>query len=121
MKRTLTGTGFLFLAALAVPLTSSTAGAEPEFPGPDKAVGFSNEVIAKIELSRELPEANGRIMRLNYLVLEPGGNVPVHSHVDRPAILYVIQGEIVEHRSDSDKPHVIRAGDPHLEIRGFKH
>ena len=34
------------------------------------------------------------------LTIEPGGVVPWHSHGDRPAIIYIAEGEIVEYASN---------------------
>ena len=39
-------------------------------------------------------------MRFRRLVIEPGGIVPWHSHDDRPAIIYVVEGEVVEYASE---------------------
>ena len=38
------------------------------------------------------------MMRVRQLEIQPGGIVPWHSHADRPALIYVVSGEIVEIR-----------------------
>ena len=32
-------------------------------------------------------------MRIRLMSIEPGGNIKVHNHINRPAVFYVIQGE----------------------------
>jgi quercetin dioxygenase-like cupin family protein len=44
-------------------------------------------------------------------VIAPGGVVPWHDHKVRPANIYVVSGEIVEHRSTCLVPIVHKAGD----------
>ena len=34
------------------------------------------------------------------LTIEPMGIVPWHSHADRPAMIYIVQGEITEYASE---------------------
>jgi len=54
-------------------------------------------------------------LRVREVVLEPGARIAVHSHESRPAIVYVIEGEVVEHRSDSKDPVIRRQGDVYFE------
>ena len=39
-------------------------------------------------------------LRFRKLTIEPGGIVPWHSHDDRPALIYVAEGEIIEYASN---------------------
>lgn len=50
-------------------------------------------------------------LRMRMLTIEPGGFVPTHYHDDRPSIVYVLQGELVEHNSFCSDPVTHRAGD----------
>lgn len=50
-------------------------------------------------------------LRMRMLTIEPGGFVPTHYHDDRPSIVYVLQGELVEHNSFCAEPVTHRAGD----------
>lgn len=58
----------------------------------------TDEVIASIDLGNGygLP---GRNLRMRRLVVQPGGVVPLHSHGERPANIYVVSGQITEYRS----------------------
>jgi quercetin dioxygenase-like cupin family protein len=50
-------------------------------------------------------------LRMRMLTIEPGGFVPTHYHDDRPSIVYVLKGELVEHNSFCADPVTHRAGD----------
>src|SRR5262245_9912249 len=49
-------------------------------------------------------------------IVEPGGIVAWHSHADRPAIIYIIEGEINEYASNCAVPITHKAGDVVAEI-----
>ena len=53
--------------------------------------------------------------------IEPGGIVPWHSHADRPALIYVEQGEIHEFASNCAAPIVHKAGDLRRETSETSH
>lgn len=89
--------------------------------GPTEAVGLTVRIIADVDLSKELPNPDGRHLRMRHFVLAPGGKIPVHSHVDRPAIMYVIKGEAIEHRSDKSEPTLIKAGEVIMETTAYSH
>ena len=62
-----------------------------------------------------------RTVRPATLTIEPGGIVPGHSHADRPAIIYIAEGEIVEYASNCADPIVHKAGDIRPETSGTAH
>ena len=48
--------------------------------------------------------------------------MPTHSHADRPAIIFIVSGEIVEHSSKCAEPIVHKAGDSIAEFGpGLEH
>ena len=50
-------------------------------------------------LGREIEGMEGRELRMRMVTMEPGGVFgPVHDHVDRPGVVYVLQGVITDHR-----------------------
>jgi quercetin dioxygenase-like cupin family protein len=55
------------------------------------------------------------------LTIEPGGIVPWHSHGDRPAIIYIAEGEIVEYASNCSVPIIHKAGEVRPETSGTSH
>jgi quercetin dioxygenase-like cupin family protein len=58
----------------------------------------TDDVIASIDLS-ERYGVPGRNLRMRRLVVQPGGVVPLYSHGDRPANIYVVDGQITEYRT----------------------
>ncbi len=107
--------------ALAISLASAPVMADEAFTGPTQGKGISNKTVGLIDLGKEFPEGAGRFMRLRRWEVAPGGVVPLHDHSNRPSMIYVLEGEIVEHRSDSKEPHVYRTGDVSVEAEGVKH
>ncbi len=92
-----------------------------DFDGPRKPVGISAVTLGAADLTGELEGLDARQLRARLWTMEPDGIVPVHTHVDRPAYVYVLEGEVTEHRSDDDKPHVYKAGDLSIEAGGVVH
>src|SRR5262249_1902860 len=76
-----------------------------------KPVGLTDTVIAMIDVEKEPANIKDRKFRMRKLTIEPGGIVPWHSHGDRPAIIYIIDGEINEYASNCAVPIVHKAGD----------
>ena len=98
-----------------------SAHAATDFKGPTKPKDISVKDLGKFGLGKELAGMEGRDVRVRLWTMKPGGIVPVHSHKDRPAQIYVLSGEVVEHRSDTDTPHVYKKGDLSLEAEGVVH
>ena len=72
--------------------------------------GVTDTVIAMIDVDKE-QGIKDRKFRMRKLVVQPGGTVPWHSHGERPAIIYVVEGQIEEHASNCAVPIVHNAGD----------
>ena len=53
----------------------------------------------------------GHQLRLRRLVVQPGGEVPVHSHENRPALIYIESGEMTEFKNTCAVPILHRAGE----------
>ena len=77
--------------------------------------------IGAVVLDGEIAEVRGRQMRARELVIEPGGVVAVHRHDARPGVAYILEGEIVEHRSDQPQPLLRKQGDAAFEKTGLTH
>ena len=54
-------------------------------------------------------------------MVQPGGVVPWHSHGDRPAIIYIVSGEITEFASNCAVPIVHKVGDAAPETKATSH
>lgn len=80
----------------------------------------TDDVIASIDLGQgyNIP---GRSLRMRRLVVEPGGVVPLHSHAERPANIYVVRGEITEYASNCQVGITHRAGEVVAEQGNVSH
>ena len=81
----------------------------------------TDTVLADIDLSREKIAAEGREFRLREFVIAPGGEVPWHDHADRPAIIYIVAGEVTEYASTCAVPILHKAGEVARESTGLQH
>jgi quercetin dioxygenase-like cupin family protein len=86
-----------------------------------KPVGVTDVTLGSIDLGKQPARIEGRELRFGKLTIEPGGIVPWHSHDDRPALIFVQQGEIVEYASNCTDPIVHKAGDIRPEVYGTSH
>jgi len=88
----------------------------------DHAVqGVTDTTLGAIDLGKEQAKIAGRELRLRKMVIQAGGVVPWHSHDDRPAVIYVAEGEIVEYASNCAVPIVHKAGETRKETYGTSH
>ena len=89
--------------------------------GPTMPSGVTDVVRSSTDLAKEPLAVQGRQFRLRQLEMQPGGVVPWHSHNDRPAMIYIVSGEVVEYASSCAVPIVHRAGDVAPEKNGTSH
>jgi quercetin dioxygenase-like cupin family protein len=83
--------------------------------------GVTDTTLGAIDLGKEQAKITGRELRFRRMVIEAGGVVPWHSHDDRPALIYVAEGEIVEYASTCAEPIVHKAGEIRAETHGTSH
>jgi quercetin dioxygenase-like cupin family protein len=86
-----------------------------------KPVGVSDVTLGSIDLGKQPAHIEGRELRFRKLTIEPDGIVPWHSHDDRPALIFVQQGAIVEYASNCEVPITHKAGDIRPEVFGTSH
>ena len=119
------------LAAAAIAVTAgfstpalagqcATPGTNALANAPTMPKGVTDTVIGSIGLGQEI-NVEGRQLRTRRLVVQPGGIVPIHSHKDRPALIYTVSGSITEHSSTCAVPIVHKAGDISREADGLSH
>ncbi len=75
------------------------------------AKGVTDTVLTSVDLAAEPVAVQGRALRLRRLTIASGGIVPYHSHANRPAIIYIMSGEITEYASTCSVPIVHKAGE----------
>ena len=121
------------IAAAAVAIATAGGFAAPAQAGQCEAAGLNalenaptmpkgvtDTVIGSINLNSEIG-VDGRQLRTRRLVVQPGGIVPLHSHKDRPALIYTLSGSITEYSSACDAPIQHKAGDISREADGLSH
>ena len=108
-------------AALAGSCPDDKMKADARQPVSLAGKGVTDTVLAAIDLEKEPANIKERQLRFRKLTIEPGGIVPWHSHGDRPAIIYIAEGEIVEYASNCSVPIVHKAGDIRPETSGTSH
>ena len=86
-----------------------------------KPVGVTDITLGSINLEKQPANIKDRELRFRKLTIEPGGIVPWHSHDDRPALIYVQQGEIVEYASNCSEPILHKVGEIRPEVSGTSH
>ncbi len=120
------GTAVIGMLGLLLPAGAGECPADKRGTDVTKAVttpakGVSDSVLAAINLANEPAKIPDRQLRLRRLVIEPGGIVPWHAHADRPAIIYIVDGEITEYASTCAVPIVHKAGEVARETHATAH
>jgi quercetin dioxygenase-like cupin family protein len=85
------------------------------------AAGVTDTTLGSIDLGKEPARIKDRELRFRKLTIEPGGVVPWHSHADRPALIYVAEGEVMEYASNCAAPIAHKAGDLRRETNEVSH
>jgi quercetin dioxygenase-like cupin family protein len=108
-------------SALAGECPADKFKADVRAPVTNAGKGVTDTVLAAIDLEKEPANIKDRQLRFRKLTIEPGGIVPWHSHGDRPAIIYIAEGEIAEYASNCSVPIMHKAGDIRPETSGTAH
>ncbi|WP_293863187.1 cupin [uncultured Alsobacter sp.] len=74
------------------------------------SVAVTRETLATVKLAgwRNVGEL---FLRTRRLTIGPRGIVPTHEHDDRPSIVYIVSGELIEHSSYCSVPIRHKAGE----------
>lgn len=113
---TICGAAFVLVsAASAGECPAGKMTADGQKPGATAHKNVTDKVIASIDLANEKIARKDYKFRMRRLVVQPGGEVAWHSHAERPAIIYVVSGTIVEYASDCAVPIKHRAGEVTIE------
>lgn len=110
-------------ALLAVAGTAAQAGecpkehrlAKPRVIDEKPDIGIKRETLESVALKgwRQVGDLH---LRLRKLTIAKGGIVPTHQHDDRPSIVIVANGWLIEHSATCAVPVVHRAGDVAAEF-----
>lgn len=88
--------------------TIQMANSEDAIPKGNK--GFTASKTTIVELGPEIDGMAGRQLRMRMLTIEPGGYIGLHSHKDRPAVVYFMQGTDEVGQADGSKK-ILHPGD----------
>ena len=128
MKRLVTTASFLALLGAAAPALAGSCPADKVVPSGQgqaksdaKAVGVTDVVVTSIDVGKEPAAIQDRLFRLRKLTVQPGGIVPWHSHGDRPALITIVTGQIVEYSSTCTVPIIHKAGESTAETHMTSH
>jgi quercetin dioxygenase-like cupin family protein len=94
------GTSLAASAAFAADCPPDQVAEGARTSGETVAVGVTDEIIGSIDMSPKGPAFKGYLLRMRKLVVAPGGVVPWHQHDERAANILILEGTIVEYRSN---------------------
>jgi quercetin dioxygenase-like cupin family protein len=83
---------FVVLLVFGLVLSHGQQLANAQQAAPKDNKGFHATVKEVVDLGPEIEGMNGRQLRMRLLTIEPGGYIGIHSHKDRPAVVYFLQG-----------------------------
>ena len=115
-RRTAVAIGSLALAAFA--FTAGFATGQAGVPTQNK--GASSVELRSIDLTDEIDSVAKRPLRLRKITVEPGGVLGLHSHKDRPAVNYFLQGSLTYHQEGKPDT-VLSVGDGIAEGKATTH
>jgi len=73
-------------------LSAAVLGTAVAEDAPKDNKGFTTSKTVAVDLGSEIEGMTGRQLRMRVLTIEPGGHIGLHSHKDRPAVVYFLQG-----------------------------
>jgi quercetin dioxygenase-like cupin family protein len=114
-------TAFLSTTTLAGECPADQVGIDVTKAGATEPMGVTDEVIASIDLAAKGQQITDTIFRMRRLVVQPGGVVPWHSHLERPANIYIVEGSITEYNSNCAVPIEHAAGQVVAEFGDYSH
>jgi quercetin dioxygenase-like cupin family protein len=103
-----------------VPEAGGALAAAAQRQPPPQTVGQMEELLRSLDLTGEVASTKGRPLRMRKITVQPGGALALHNHVDRPAVTYMLQGEMTYY-VEGRPPVVVRAGEGMAEGRATTH
>ena len=105
----------VWLLTLAAGIGIGTVVAQQKPPADNK--GLDAKVVSTVALAPDMP---GYQLRLRNIVFEPAGVAAIHSHKDRPAFAYILEGTLTELR-EGGYVREYKPGDVITESRDVTH
>lgn len=107
-------------AVLAISVISGAQIANSEDTAPTGNKGFTASKTTVVDLGPEIEGMAGRQLRMRVLTIEPGGYIGLHSHEDRPAVVYFMQGTDEVGLADGSK-RIMHPGDTSTATKDTTH
>jgi len=101
-------------------LALATGVAAGQSTAPQGTVNATFTTIADVDLGKEIPGMEGRELRMRFATVQPGGIIGLHSHKDRPAVVYMLQGTMTQFQADGSVK-IFHAGDSFQDGNGDAH
>lgn len=98
--------GISLLVGIGAVLSVATA----QTAAPKGTKGFAMTKSQSVELGPEIDGMAGRQLRMRIYKIQPGGYVGMHTHKDRPTVVYYLQGSLKVTASDGTSK-TFHAGD----------
>lgn len=92
---------FAALAVFSAAALAFLSGAAPTQAQEPK--GPVAKPLLNLDLAPEMDSVAGRALRMQLTTYEPGASNKPHSHKDRPEVVYMLSGKVIEHRGDVAK------------------
>jgi quercetin dioxygenase-like cupin family protein len=105
---------------VAISLASAIQIANAEDAAPKGNKGFTASKTTIVDLGPEITGLAGRQLRMRVLTIEPEGYIGIHSHKDRPAVVYAIQGTDEVGQPDGSKK-ILHPGDTSTATQSTTH
>jgi quercetin dioxygenase-like cupin family protein len=87
---------------------------------PTETQGLSAAPLWSLDLGEEIDSTQGRPLRMRKITLAPGGVIGLHTHKDRPAVSYLLQGEVTYHQ-EGKPPVTLAPGQGFAEGKATTH
>ena len=105
----------VWLLTLAAGIGIGTVVGQQSPPTENK--GLEAKVVGTIDLAPDMP---GYQLRLRHIVFEAGGVAGMHSHKERPAFAYILEGAVTELR-EGGYAREYKPGEAIMESRDVTH
>ena len=90
----------ILLSGFALAVSVSAASAQAPAGEPKGPVA---KPLLNLDLAPEIDSVQGRVMRMQLTTYAPGASNKPHSHKDRPEVVYILSGKVIEHRGEVAK------------------
>ena len=117
-RHTIAAVVSVFLLIVAVGWAPQIAHSQRS--APESNQGFSATAKQLVDLGPEIAGMEGRQLRMRLITIEPGGHNAIHSHIDRPIVVYFLEGTDTVTLGDGTE-RVFRPGDTSFANKDTTH